>query len=129
MLTHLHVLRVDGRPLTEAEPIQRRTGQALCLPLIGGRNDFKQTSPVRSSEQQREERFREIAGRSTVLGNDVVVQRLDVSSVSALVERAGKVWEASSFGDDESMQTNELIGLDAVDDASCKREEVLTVGK
>jgi hypothetical protein len=96
----------------------------------GGRVDAEQPPAVLLPEQQGKQRLCEwFAGRAA-LGPDVLGEPGDVPGVAAAVQDQGELGEPGGLGDHQPVQADQLIGVDAADDARGEHlERVVIAGR
>jgi hypothetical protein len=93
----------------------------------GGGVDAEQPPAVLLTQQQGEQRLCQwFAGRAA-LGPDVLGEPGDVPGVAAAVQGLGEFGEAGGLGDHQPVQADELIGVDAADDARGEHLERVVV--
>jgi hypothetical protein len=96
----------------------------------GGRVDAEQPPAVLLTEQQGKQRLCQwFAGRAA-FGPDVLGEPGDVPGVAAAVQDQGELGEPGGLGDHQPVQADELIGVDAADDARGEHlERVVVAGR
>jgi hypothetical protein len=87
------------------------------LRLGGGGVDAEQPAAVPLAEQQGEQRPGEAHERGAALGPDVLGEPRDVPCVTVTVQYVSKLGEAHGLGDDQPVQPDQLVGVNAEHDA------------